>query len=206
MEASPVWKHEYRGKGRCVKYWAHLGCWISPCYGLYSLGVRFEPYEAFISLIFKFFDGATVNCRYRGTPVIVTVQSVSYKTLCSHSEIEVFLIQNTFRAIFQLLFTRCDCLHLFAALVALKAQFLNTFPAHCHFFLLVSASDIAAFFPYGTLDDISVGQKHSVIIVKTYIRRNPIRSWVACVSVPLKLKKSILIGYQLSNKRFLLNP
>jgi hypothetical protein len=28
-----------------------LGCWISPCYGLISLGARFEIYEPFISLI-----------------------------------------------------------------------------------------------------------------------------------------------------------
>jgi uncharacterized OsmC-like protein len=32
-----------------------LGCWISPCYGPFSLGGRFETYEPFISLIFKFF-------------------------------------------------------------------------------------------------------------------------------------------------------
>jgi hypothetical protein len=35
----------------------HLGCWISPCYGLFSLGARFDTYELFISLIFKFFGG-----------------------------------------------------------------------------------------------------------------------------------------------------
>jgi hypothetical protein len=34
-----------------------LGCWISPCYGPFSLGVHFETYEPFISLIFKFFSG-----------------------------------------------------------------------------------------------------------------------------------------------------
>jgi hypothetical protein len=48
---------EYGDKGRLVKYWARLGCWISPCYGPFSLGVRFETYELFISLIFKFFSG-----------------------------------------------------------------------------------------------------------------------------------------------------
>jgi hypothetical protein len=53
-EASSVRKHEYRGNGRWVKYWACLGCWISPCYGLFMLGRHFETYELFISLIFQF--------------------------------------------------------------------------------------------------------------------------------------------------------
>jgi hypothetical protein len=57
MEASFVGKREYGGKGRWVKYWAHLGCWISPCYGPFSLGGRFETYEPFIYLIFNFFSG-----------------------------------------------------------------------------------------------------------------------------------------------------
>jgi hypothetical protein len=34
-----------------------LGCWISPCYGQFSLGVRFESYEMFISLIINFLGG-----------------------------------------------------------------------------------------------------------------------------------------------------
>ena len=44
-------------KGRWVKYWASLGCWISPCYGHFSLGSRVETYKPFISLIFHFFFG-----------------------------------------------------------------------------------------------------------------------------------------------------
>jgi hypothetical protein len=32
-----------------------MGCWISPCYGPFLHGRRFETYEQFISLIFKFF-------------------------------------------------------------------------------------------------------------------------------------------------------
>jgi hypothetical protein len=36
------------------QYWVRLGCWISPCYGPFSLGARFETYEPFISLIFQF--------------------------------------------------------------------------------------------------------------------------------------------------------
>jgi hypothetical protein len=47
----------YRDKRRWVKYWAHLGCWISPCYDPFSLGAGFETYEPFISLIFKSFLG-----------------------------------------------------------------------------------------------------------------------------------------------------
>jgi hypothetical protein len=33
----------------------HLGCCISPCCGPLSLGVRFETYKQFVSLIFHFF-------------------------------------------------------------------------------------------------------------------------------------------------------
>jgi len=42
---------------REVKYWACLGCWISQCYTPFWLGVRFGPYEPFISLIFHIFFG-----------------------------------------------------------------------------------------------------------------------------------------------------
>jgi hypothetical protein len=38
-------------------HWARLCCWISPCYGPFSLGARFETYEPIISLIFQFFFG-----------------------------------------------------------------------------------------------------------------------------------------------------
>jgi hypothetical protein len=81
-----VGKCGYGDKGRCVKYWARLGCWISPCYGLFSLGVHFETYELFISLIFNFFlyhgklqttETADSESVYMGTDCTVTaVQSV----------------------------------------------------------------------------------------------------------------------------------
>jgi hypothetical protein len=58
MKAISAGKHEYVGKGRRVKYCARLGCWISPCYCLFSLGGRFETYEPFISFIFLFFRAA----------------------------------------------------------------------------------------------------------------------------------------------------
>jgi len=46
------------GKGtKEVKYWAHLGCWISQCYGPFLLGAHFETYEPFITLIFKILGG-----------------------------------------------------------------------------------------------------------------------------------------------------
>jgi hypothetical protein len=35
-----------------------LGCWISPYYGPFSLGARFETYETFISLIFQSLSGS----------------------------------------------------------------------------------------------------------------------------------------------------
>jgi hypothetical protein len=48
----PGGKHGYLGKGRWLKYWVHLGCRISPCYSPFSLGLRFETNEPFISLRF----------------------------------------------------------------------------------------------------------------------------------------------------------
>jgi hypothetical protein len=40
-------------------YWAHLHCWISPCYGPFLLGAHFETYEPFIYLIFNFCGGCS---------------------------------------------------------------------------------------------------------------------------------------------------
>jgi hypothetical protein len=56
MDTRSVGKREYGDKVKRVNYWARLGCRISPCYGPFSLGGRFETYEIFISLIFKFFS------------------------------------------------------------------------------------------------------------------------------------------------------
>jgi hypothetical protein len=42
IEANSAGKHEYRDKGIRVKYWAHLGCWISPCYSPFLLDACFE--------------------------------------------------------------------------------------------------------------------------------------------------------------------
>jgi len=53
-----LWRSVGTGtKGRWIKYWAHLGCWIPPCYGPFSVEVHFETYEPFISLFFQFFGG-----------------------------------------------------------------------------------------------------------------------------------------------------
>jgi hypothetical protein len=57
MGASSARKLDYGGKGRRAKNRARFGCWISPCYGLVSLGGRFETYEPFISLILQFCSG-----------------------------------------------------------------------------------------------------------------------------------------------------
>jgi hypothetical protein len=53
MEASSAGKREYG----LVKYWARLGCWISPCYDPLSNGGHFETYELFIYLTFQFLRG-----------------------------------------------------------------------------------------------------------------------------------------------------
>ena len=52
-----------RGQRKMIKYCAHLGCWISPCYGPFSLGARFETYEPFISLIFQIVSGRDKQLR-----------------------------------------------------------------------------------------------------------------------------------------------
>jgi hypothetical protein len=36
--------------------WARLGRWVSPCFGPFSLGGRFQTYEPSISVIFLFFS------------------------------------------------------------------------------------------------------------------------------------------------------
>jgi hypothetical protein len=58
-------------KGRGVKYWERLGCWISPCYGPFWLGARFETYEPFIFLVFQIFFRVAVNRGYGDPPVCI---------------------------------------------------------------------------------------------------------------------------------------
>jgi hypothetical protein len=95
MEASSVGMHEYGGRGRWVKYWAHLGCWISPHYRPFSLGRRFETYEPFIPLIFQFYFGprwtaGNWNRRYwisgyGGMPVYSCIACLQLQ-LCMHEK------------------------------------------------------------------------------------------------------------------------
>jgi hypothetical protein len=73
-----------------------LGCWISPRFGPFSLGVRFETYEPFISLIVQILFWAVGNCGYGGSPcsqlhkysllVEVTEELVSYHTQNSNAK------------------------------------------------------------------------------------------------------------------------
>jgi hypothetical protein len=46
-----------RGQSKMSQVLGAFGYWISPCYGLFSLGARFETYEPLISLIFYSFSG-----------------------------------------------------------------------------------------------------------------------------------------------------
>ena len=50
-------KRGFGDKGRRVKDWARLGCYISPCYGPFSLGAGFETYETLVCLIFQILGG-----------------------------------------------------------------------------------------------------------------------------------------------------
>jgi hypothetical protein len=61
----------------------HLGSWISPCYGPFSLGGRFETYEPFISVIFRFFPGCgepwvTETARTESTDMGTQLHSYSF--------------------------------------------------------------------------------------------------------------------------------
>jgi hypothetical protein len=58
-------------------YWARLCCWISPCYDPFSLGVRFETYVPFISLILNFFSG-------RGKPRITETADIELVNTGAH--------------------------------------------------------------------------------------------------------------------------
>jgi hypothetical protein len=78
MEASSAGKREHGGKGRSVKYWARLGCWISPCYDS-SLGARFDTYEQFMPLIFNF----SIFFSDRGKPWIL-YQRILYQWIRGH--------------------------------------------------------------------------------------------------------------------------
>jgi hypothetical protein len=54
------WRQVLRGSvgtGTKEDEWTRLCCWISPCYGPFSLGPRLETYEPFVSLIFKIVSG-----------------------------------------------------------------------------------------------------------------------------------------------------
>jgi hypothetical protein len=53
-----------RGQNEMSQALARLGCWISPCYGSFSISAGFVTYEPFISLNFKFVSG-------RGKPRII---------------------------------------------------------------------------------------------------------------------------------------
>jgi hypothetical protein len=84
MEANSPGKREYGGKDRRVKYWAHLGCWISPCYGPFSLDARFETYEPFISLVLQFRSG-------RGEPRITESADTESVDTGAHLYIHIYI-------------------------------------------------------------------------------------------------------------------
>jgi hypothetical protein len=84
MEESSAGKREYGDKGRWVKYWARLGCWISPCYGPFSFGGRFETYGLFVSSILQFFSG-------RGEPRITETADTESAGMEAHLSNLTFL-------------------------------------------------------------------------------------------------------------------
>jgi len=46
-----VGKRGYTDKERLMEYWVRLCRCISPCYGPFCLGARFETYEPFLTFI-----------------------------------------------------------------------------------------------------------------------------------------------------------
>jgi hypothetical protein len=85
-----------RDKGRWVKYWAHFGCWISPCYGPLSLSARFETYEPFISLIFQLFSGRSklriLNQWIRGLDCSYFLYTIGFNTEHSTFSVRILLV------------------------------------------------------------------------------------------------------------------
>jgi hypothetical protein len=56
-----------------------MGSWISPCYGPFSLGARFETYEPFIFLIFQIFGPRqTADTESADTGVRLYMSFISY--------------------------------------------------------------------------------------------------------------------------------
>jgi len=85
--------------GKKVKHWVRFGCWISTCYGLFSLGTRFETYEPFISLIFQTFWGPRSTAKnwnrgYSSPPVLMKQNSVKL-TMRSEVSHEKYKIERT---------------------------------------------------------------------------------------------------------------
>jgi hypothetical protein len=73
-----------------------LGCCISPCYGPFSLGARFETYEPFISLIFQFFSGGgkpriTENSNTEFADMVVHLYIYTSTPLLGLLEDEIYL-------------------------------------------------------------------------------------------------------------------
>jgi hypothetical protein len=69
-----------RGKTKMSQVLGALGCWVSPCSSLFSLGTRFET---FISLIFQFFFSGRGKTRI--TEIGVT-EAVDTEERCSEQE------------------------------------------------------------------------------------------------------------------------
>jgi hypothetical protein len=80
MEASTAGKRENGGKEGWIKYLGAFGLLDFTMLGPFSLCARFETYEKFISLIFKFFSGRgkprILNQRLRGHDCTYLVRTV----------------------------------------------------------------------------------------------------------------------------------
>jgi hypothetical protein len=80
-----------------------LGCWLSPCYGPFSVGASFETYKPFISLIFLFFRAAVNRgyglSGYGGTIVVdaILITSVFYNLFLTALHL-VHLLANVLNA------------------------------------------------------------------------------------------------------------
>jgi hypothetical protein len=79
-----------------------VGCWISPCYSLFSLGICFETYEPFVSLISKSFSGCgksqiteTKDTESADTGVCLYLDSIKKILLLGKMQYQHYVLINT---------------------------------------------------------------------------------------------------------------
>jgi hypothetical protein len=110
-----IFWHGYRDKRRWNDYWARLGCWISSCYGPFSLCMHFETYEPFVCLIYQFFPGRSkpwiLNQRNWGHNCIVYIMLYASLQFLKSSVYPAALLYRSTCSVCGTLVTKSEFLH-----------------------------------------------------------------------------------------------